>query len=1376
MSEQTASNDEDPSQSIPSDPSSTPGCDDTEPQDDQVSEKSLSSLEDYRSNSQESRIGTPTLEAITAINALSNGYSDGVSDTEDEYEYDDEGENEDQAGDGGDDTHGGPSSQQSFEIWSDGTYDSDRTGNGTDHEGNDQDDYQDGGQEQKDNDDDEREDKEYDEDEEDEEEHTTLIDSPRSEIGSQLPTPPPPSPNQPPSIASQQLPQYDTNPQSYLGPPPDQQPEQQDYELPPTHGLPQVHGLGRMGDPFLSNPLQDNQAYYGAGSDALYYPYPGQGQYDIRRDSEGNPVCSPLPPPAIPLPPLPAGESFLGHGPTRQYQDQCQYQYRYQYEDQYENQYQDQHQDQNHDPNGLPQLDESRHSASTEYENGVPVGGGSGREAYPGLVLQSTEGPNDQHGVGGTRSNPISLSSGDNGEPARRGSHPETAITISTGSSDNGSRPETAIAASSGSSDSGDSGPAPGGGTSGQGHDGEDDRTPEGSATGQEQYEGSDPAPASDQNASDAASTGSSQNEREHVSLWAQVSPVYGTSLSGTDGETLDESVTQGYYYMDSDSEEQQEQEQTRPYGPTSPTLSPSPERQPAGQDETGSSYPEPTYTGYPVIPGVAEHYNPYLNSIYPYSPTQPTLPNTGQDFGPDLEPNTQEYYGYFPEGYYEQHNEEPQQPSEHTPEEQALYENLTDQNRLNAPIALARDIVDVMRDMINSSSNSRHSSPRYSPVVTPSQDRSAPAIPVPISFSTHYHRFFEAETGSAPASFTGPPRTYTYVPALSEFPGVAERSVPSVSEGEDEAEVGPPPPPLHTPVSVPTIIEPRRLSTPEIDTGFETERLPSTPTPIPRPVLLRSLGICESPARLSRSPTPVSPRTINIGPRQVPEVPEERESAPELKAESEPEPEPEPKLKSESLSDTEPGQNETPQTNRESESVQVKPESEADTALETIPEYESAPESQPSTRAPSDAGSEYKPGPEADTDSDSEAELGNNQQLVADELGDGVHEQTQEQKQELEKGSGENSKNGSDETEYHSSRESAPSPSPYQTPPPRNPSPPPRRITRAYARQLQQGQQTSTKTSEQAEQGPSKTKEGKGKRKARELTPSPPRGTKRKESSSPSPPPSPPKRRATRSQTLQQEPKKADSGSGKGKRKAKATTSKGTKRRAESPSPPENQGPVSKKRRVTEAETEEAYPEQPALRLRSNPRVATRADQRERCTYPDFLQTYTPPPVTSMVVSNHTNIHAKVSPLIVNNPPTAIRSVYVFGANSHGQLGLGHAEANVTQPTLNTNLTKDTVGVVDLAAGGHHCVALTHDNRILTWGDNSDGQLGRETQAQQEPTPMEVDFTELGLPADTVFVQVTATESATFVLTEFGDVYGWGTFRVCLPTLQNII
>lgn len=1412
MSGQTDSSNEDPNQSIPSDPSPTPDPNDTEPQDDQASEKSLSSLEDYRSSSQETHIGVSTIEAITTINEQANGDNDGNSfdEIEDEDEDEDETENENQDGAGGEyNAHAGPSYWDlSALLWYDDSYDDHGSGNGTDHEGSqDQEDYQeehqDESQEQEDNNDDrededeDEEDKdEEDEDEEDEEdEHETLIESTRPEVGSPerlAPGNPPPSPNQPPpSTVGQLLPPYDMDTRSYLRVPPYQSdtnarlpppgylppprhlpPELQGYELPPTHGLPRVQGLGQMGESLMNQPLYDNETYYGdeafetfdeeewpaQGSDALYDPYQDQGQSRIRRYSDGAPVFSPLPPPEIPLPPLPASESFLGHGPEQQYADQDQDQD----QDQQQQQQQDQNQDQNQNPNGLPesdqflnnllqqphgqqhnpeqnqQPDQSRRSASTEYdENGVLIGGGSGRQPYPDHVLPSVEGPNDQHGVAGTRGNPISLSSDDSGNPTNNGSRPETAITISTGSSASGCRPD-ASTISTGSSESGGAGPAPatGDGTSGQGHDGNQDNQapPEGSATGQDQDEGSDPAPANDQDDREVASTGGDQGESGHVSPLAQVSPVYRTSSSGIDEATLTELAARGDHYFDSDSQEQQQQqqqEQSRPYDPTSPT---------------------------------------YAN--YPYSPTQPMIPNTSQGSGQATEPNTQENYSHGPEDYYEQHVEEdPQQQSQHTPQEQALYDNLIDENRLDAPIALARDIVDVMREIIKSTSNSRHSSSRYSsPVITPTRERFEPAIPVPISFSTHYHRFFEPEPGSeveqpAPTSyFPGPLRPYTYVPSAPESPGIG-------SGGEDEAEVGPPPVPVHTPVSVPSIIESGRFSTPEVDTESEPERLPSTPTPIPRPVLLRQLGIRGSPsARSPRSTTPTSERGVNIRPD---EAAEEREAVPEPEQPAdEDEDEPEPKI--ESGSDTEPTQNETPQANRDSESAQVKSESGSDIALETIPEYESAPESQPSTRAPSDAGSEYKPGPEQDTDSDSETELGNNQQLVADleqdELGDAGREQAQEKEPDTNPESGKQSENDSKEAEYHSARESAPSPSPHPPPPPpRSPSPPPRRITRAYARQLQQGQQPATQTStaaEQAtEQGPSKTKKEKGKAKARESTPSPPpRGIKRKESSSPSPPPpSPPKRRNTRSQTLQHESNKADSGSGKGKGKGKTTTSKGTKRRAESP--PETQEPATKKRKATEAETEGGS-EQPTLKLRSNPKVATRADEL-RCTYhpvPKIQPLHHP----NVVVSSLTNAHyAKVSPLIVNNPPTAKRSVYVFGANSHGQLGLGHAEANVTHPTLNTGLTKDTVGVVDIAAGGNHCVALTYDNRVLTWGDNSDGQLGRETQSGEEKTPMEVAFTAVGLPAETVFVQVAATESATFVLTEFGDVYGWGTFRV---------
>lgn len=52
----------------------------------------------------------------------------------------------------------------------------------------------------------------------------------------------------------------------------------------------------------------------------------------------------------------------------------------------------------------------------------------------------------------------------------------------------------------------------------------------------------------------------------------------------------------------------------------------------------------------------------------------------------------------------------------------------------------------------------------------------------------------------------------------------------------------------------------------------------------------------------------------------------------------------------------------------------------------------------------------------------------------------------------------------------------------------------------------------------------------------------------------------------------------------------------------------------------------------------------------------------------------------------------------------------------DVKRPRLNPRLDPNSVGVVEIAAGGMHCIALTHDNKILTWGVNDQGTLGRDT------------------------------------------------------------
>ncbi|KAI1806274.1 RCC1/BLIP-II [Daldinia bambusicola] len=153
------------------------------------------------------------------------------------------------------------------------------------------------------------------------------------------------------------------------------------------------------------------------------------------------------------------------------------------------------------------------------------------------------------------------------------------------------------------------------------------------------------------------------------------------------------------------------------------------------------------------------------------------------------------------------------------------------------------------------------------------------------------------------------------------------------------------------------------------------------------------------------------------------------------------------------------------------------------------------------------------------------------------------------------------------------------------------------------------------------------------------------------------------------------------------------------------------------------------------------------------------------------------------------NEVPTKELDVFVFGEGSSGELGLGSTKhdgkkpIDVKRPRINHNLE----GVVALACGGMHCVALTKDQKILTWGVNDDKALGRNTFWEggtrdvdddesddeddddtginpNESTPGEVDISIL--PEGTRIAQVAASDSASFILTDDGWVYGWGTFR----------
>ncbi|ERS97227.1 hypothetical protein HMPREF1624_06558 [Sporothrix schenckii ATCC 58251] len=169
----------------------------------------------------------------------------------------------------------------------------------------------------------------------------------------------------------------------------------------------------------------------------------------------------------------------------------------------------------------------------------------------------------------------------------------------------------------------------------------------------------------------------------------------------------------------------------------------------------------------------------------------------------------------------------------------------------------------------------------------------------------------------------------------------------------------------------------------------------------------------------------------------------------------------------------------------------------------------------------------------------------------------------------------------------------------------------------------------------------------------------------------------------------------------------------------------------------------------------------------------------------------------AAAPPPPLNTAPTTVLDVFVFGTGDAGELGLGPEIAEATRPRLNPFLSATSTpaagttsfDVVQLACGAMHSVALTRDNRIVTWGVNDSGALGRNTDWEggmtelnegdsdsesdssqgaslnpHESTPTAIDPS--SFPAGTVFTQVAAGDSCSFALTDTGLVYGWGMFR----------
>ncbi|CAN2388977.1 E3 ubiquitin-protein ligase HERC3 [Pristimantis euphronides] len=111
---------------------------------------------------------------------------------------------------------------------------------------------------------------------------------------------------------------------------------------------------------------------------------------------------------------------------------------------------------------------------------------------------------------------------------------------------------------------------------------------------------------------------------------------------------------------------------------------------------------------------------------------------------------------------------------------------------------------------------------------------------------------------------------------------------------------------------------------------------------------------------------------------------------------------------------------------------------------------------------------------------------------------------------------------------------------------------------------------------------------------------------------------------------------------------------------------------------------------------------------------------------------------------------------LFSWGAGSEGQLGHSTTEHSVPIPRLIKKLNPQKI--LQVSCGNQHCLALSDDGQLFTWGQNDHGQLGLGEEFTQQSSPQRVKSLE-GIP----LAQVTAGGYHSFALSLSGAVFGWG-------------
>ena len=109
--------------------------------------------------------------------------------------------------------------------------------------------------------------------------------------------------------------------------------------------------------------------------------------------------------------------------------------------------------------------------------------------------------------------------------------------------------------------------------------------------------------------------------------------------------------------------------------------------------------------------------------------------------------------------------------------------------------------------------------------------------------------------------------------------------------------------------------------------------------------------------------------------------------------------------------------------------------------------------------------------------------------------------------------------------------------------------------------------------------------------------------------------------------------------------------------------------------------------------------------------------------------------------------------TVWTWGSNTNGQLGNGKSGIDTSEDTPTLIQTLDNC--VDVAAGYGHSVALKKDGTVWTWGFNSSGQLGDDSEIDRNYPAI--------VPGLSNIIAIAVGDYHTVVLKNDGTVWAWG-------------